>query len=69
MITKPWVSVEVVAHHWDLSKDTIYRWWELRRPRAHHVLCLWKFKLSEEDDWVRAGSAHEASNQKSGGAS
>ncbi|MEV4015682.1 helix-turn-helix domain-containing protein [Nonomuraea angiospora] len=57
MITEPWVSVEGVARHLGVAKDSVYRWIETRGLPAHKIGRLWKFKLSEVDDWVRAGGA------------
>jgi excisionase family DNA binding protein len=54
MSTEPWVSVEVVAKHLGVTKDSIYRWIDHKRLPAHKIGRLWKFKLSEVDDWVRA---------------
>lgn len=65
MTTEPWVSVEQVAQHLGVAKDTVYRWREHRGLPAHRVGRLWKFKLSEVDDWVRAGGADE--EQSAGG--
>ncbi|WP_425480080.1 helix-turn-helix domain-containing protein [Metallibacterium scheffleri] len=59
MTIEPWVSVEQVAQHLGVAKDTIYRWREHRGLPAHRVGRLWKFRLSEVDDWVRAGGADE----------
>jgi excisionase family DNA binding protein len=56
-MVEPWVSVEDVAKHLDVAKDSIYRWIEHRRLPAHKIGRLWKFKLSEVDEWVRAGGA------------
>lgn len=55
MATEPWVSVEDVAKHLGVAKDSIYRWIESRRLPAHRIGRLWKFRLSEVDDWVEAG--------------
>lgn len=55
---EPWVSVEDVARHLGISKDTVYRWIEARSLPAHKIGRLWKFKLSDIDEWVRAGGAH-----------
>ena len=67
MSTEPWVSVEDVATHLSVAKDSIYRWIEHKGLPAHKVGRLWKFKLSEVDDWVRAGGAgSEGPNQTSG---
>jgi len=54
---EPWVSVEDVARHLGVSTDTVYRWFEARRLPAHKIGRLWKFKLSDIDEWVRAGGA------------
>ncbi len=58
MSTEPWVSVDEVAKHLSVAKDSIYRWIEHKGLPAHKVGRLWKFKLSEVDDWVRAGGAN-----------
>ena len=57
MTTEPWASVEDVANHLGVAKDSVYRWVETRSLPAHKIGRLWKFKLSEVDDWVRAGEA------------
>ena len=54
-----WSSVDEVTTHLGVSRDTIYRWIEARALPAHRIGRLWKFKLSEIDDWVRAGGANE----------
>lgn len=65
MAAEPWVSVERVAEHLGVAKDTIYRWREHRGLPAHRVGRLWKFKLSEVDERVRVGGADEV-DSKSG---
>lgn len=57
---EPWVSVDAVAAHIGVAKDSVYRWIDAKGLPAHRVGKLWKFKLSEVDDWVRAGGANEA---------
>lgn len=52
-----WLSVEKVAEHLGVSKDTVYRWIEQKDLPAHRVGRLWKFDKSEVDKWVRSGSA------------
>lgn len=47
------VSVDEVAKHLGVVKDSIYRWIEGRGLPAHKVGRLWKFKLTEVDEWVR----------------
>lgn len=60
MIAEPWVTAEEVARHLGVVKDTIYRWRESRNLPAHKVGRLWKFQLSEVDEWVRLGGADDA---------
>ncbi len=57
--TEPWASVEDVAKHLGVAKDSVYRWIDARKLPAHRIGRLWKFKLSEIDEWVRAGGAQE----------
>ncbi len=64
MTTEPWVTAEDVAQHLGVAKDTVYRWRERKGLPAHRVGRLWKFQLSEVDDWVRAGGADEANGNK-----
>lgn len=56
-MTEPWTSVDGVAKHLGVAKDSIYRWIEARGLPAHKIGRLWKFKLSEVDTWVRKGGA------------
>jgi excisionase family DNA binding protein len=69
---EPWVSVDDVAAHLGVRKDSIYRWIEHRGLPAKKIGKLWKVKLSEVDEWVRArgasGGSHGAgSSSKSAG--
>ena len=54
MTAEPWASVDEVAKHLGVVRDSIYRWIEGRGLPAHKVGRLWKFKLTEVDAWVRA---------------
>ena len=62
MTAEPWVSVDQIAEHLGVTRDSIYRWISRRGLPAHRVGRLWKFQLSEVDDWVRAGGADEANS-------
>jgi excisionase family DNA binding protein len=59
-VTEPWVSVDEVAAHLGVRKDSIYRWIEHRGLPARKIGKLWKLKLSEVDAWVRNGDAADA---------
>lgn len=66
MSNEPWVTAENVAQHLGVAKDTIYRWRERKGLPAHRVGRLWKFQLSEVDEWVRAGGADEGTGELGG---
>ena len=53
------MSVDAIASHLGVARDSVYRWIERRNLPAHRIGRLWKFKVSEVDDWVRAGDANE----------
>lgn len=57
MTNESWVSVDELAKHLGVAKDSVYRWIDVKGLPAHKIGRLWKFKLSEVDDWVRAGGA------------
>ena len=67
MSTEPWISVEDVAKHLGVSKDSVYRWIDHGGLPAHKVGRLWKFRLSEIDEWVRAGGTDTDSSHEGNG--
>lgn len=54
-----WVDVEETAAHLGVNKDSIYRWIETRGFPAHRAGRLFRFKLSEVDEWVKTGGGNE----------
>ena len=65
MYTEQLVTAEDVARHLGVAKDTVYRWRERKGLPAHRMGRLWKFQLSEVDEWVRAGGADEDQDRES----
>lgn len=57
--TDRWLSVEEIAHHLGVSKETIYRWLEREKIPAHRVGRQWRFSAREVDEWVRRGESAE----------
>lgn len=53
----PWLSVDEIAKHLGVSKDTIYNWINQRNMPAHKVGRFWKFQAPEVDTWIRSGGA------------
>jgi len=62
--TEAWASVDEVAKHLGVAKDSIYRWIEHRGLPAHKIGRLWKFQLSEVDSWVRTAGAEADVKQR-----
>lgn len=54
-----WLTVEQIADHLQISKETIYRWLDRETIPAHRIGRQWRFQLSEVDEWVRRGGATE----------
>lgn len=52
---EPWVGIAEVAAHLQVAKDTVYRWVNTHGLPAHRVGRLFRFRLSEVDEWVTAG--------------
>jgi excisionase family DNA binding protein len=59
-----WLSVEEICSHLGVSKETIYRWLEKKKIPAHKLGRLWKFKISEVDQWVFKGEAATLDEQQ-----
>jgi len=53
------VSIDAIARHVDVDKDTVYRWINHRGMPAHKVGRQWKFRILQIDEWVQAGNVAE----------
>ncbi len=60
---EPWLSADDIAAHLGVTKDTVYSWINEKRMPASKVGRLWKFQVSEVDDWVRNSGASRRSSQ------
>lgn len=52
-----WYSLEETAEYLGVTKDTIRSWIKKETIPAHKIGRLWKFKLSEVDEWVKSGKS------------
>lgn len=52
-----WIGIEEVSRHLGVTKDTIRNWIKKTDIPAHKIGKLWKFKLSEIDEWVKSGKS------------
>ncbi len=62
-MTETWAAVDEVAKHLGEAKDSNYRRIEIRSLPAHKVGRLWKFKLSQVDEWVRRQDSSLSGNE------
>ena len=56
-VNEAWVGIVEAANHLGVTKDTIRNWIKKTNIPAHKVGKLWKFKLSELDEWVKSGKS------------
>ena len=59
-----WLSVEEIAEHLGISKDTVYTWIAKQQMPAHKDGRLWKFKAVEVDNWVFEGAAADRAGEQ-----
>ena len=53
------MSMISITEYLDVSRETVLQWINNRNMPAHKVGRLWKFKISEVDEWIRSGGADE----------
>jgi excisionase family DNA binding protein len=58
-VTEKWSSMKEIQKHLGVGRDSILHWIETRDMPAYKLGRLWKFKLSEVDEWIRSGGADE----------
>lgn len=63
-MSERWLSVEEIAMHLGISKDTVYTWIAKQQMPAHKVGRLWKFKALEIDNWVLEGAAADKTGEQ-----
>ena len=52
-----WYSMEEICEHLGVSRDTVLIWIKKRKMPAVKMGRLWKFKISEVDEWTKSGKA------------
>ena len=48
-----YLSVAEICTYLGIKRDTVYKWISEKELPAHRVGKLWKFKMSEVDEWVK----------------
>jgi excisionase family DNA binding protein len=56
-MTERWLSIDEIAEHLGVKKDTIYKWVRTTDIPFHKVGRLLKFQAKEIDKWVLTGKA------------
>jgi len=56
-----WLSVDEIATHLGIKRDTVYNWIAEKQLPAHRIGRLWKFNKDEVDLWVREGGGVNSS--------
>lgn len=54
-----WLSVDEIAVHLGIKRDTVYRWIKDKQMPAHRIGRLWKFQKEEVNKWARSGNGVE----------
>lgn len=52
-----WISLQEVCDYLGIKRHTAMRWIEQRNMPAAKIGKLWRFKISDIDQWVRYGDA------------
>ena len=56
-MSERWLSVDEIAEHLGIKRDTVYKWVAHKNMPAHKVGRLLKFQINEVDRWVKTGKA------------
>lgn len=59
-----WSTLKEVQAYLGIGRETVLQWIAKRNMPAYKVGRLWKFKISEIDEWVRSGGANDAKADK-----
>ena len=52
-----WMSMEEITGHLGVSRESVIQWIAKKNMPAHKLGKLWKFKISEVDEWIESGDA------------
>ena len=67
MTAARWYSLDEISEYMGgVSRDTVYKWIDRKCFPAHKVGRLWRFRLDEVDNWVKAGSKPKKRKDKAG---
>mgnify|MGYP001241915466 FL=1 len=61
-----WISVDEIAAHLGIKRDTVYKWISEKQMPAHRMGRLWRFRKEEVDEWVKTGGADDSRSDDGG---
>ncbi len=56
-VSEAWVGINEAAAHLGVAPETIRNWIKKTDIPARKIGKLWKFKISELDEWVKSGKS------------
>lgn len=62
---EPWVTSEEICTYLRISANTLTRWLAVRGMPGHRIGRSLRFRLSEVDAWVKAGSPSRKGRKRS----
>jgi len=52
-----WLSMDEISAYLGVRRESIQKWIVKNNMPAHKLGRLWKFKVSEVDEWIKSGGA------------
>jgi len=52
-----WLSLKEITAYLGASRESVLKWIEHKNMPAHKLGKLWRFKVSEVDEWIKSGKA------------
>jgi excisionase family DNA binding protein len=60
--SESWSTIKDVTEHLGVSRESILKWIAARNLPAHKLGKLWRFRMSEVDNWLESGQAGDFSS-------
>ncbi|MCQ4936329.1 helix-turn-helix domain-containing protein [Anaerotignum propionicum] len=62
MTESKWLTLVEICDYLKVSRETILNWINKKNMPAHKVGRLWRFDVTEVDQWIKSGGAAEERN-------